>query len=477
MYGIRQKRIGRAYSRRTLLKSLGASTVLSPFLPLLNATGQEATFPKRLLLFYVPDGTAAIDHGGEGTDWKPAGTETDFTLQPIHQPLTPFIPKLVVPWGMRFSAGGAGQEHAFGMSGLWSGATLNQPSGDANFDGGNGNRTGWGSGPSIDQVVAEAFGPESPYTLPTSDGETPYRSVELGVQTAEPHSMARMIYSGNNAPIHPEANPQAAFDRLFANVTPTDPNAAPVVDDGSSAKQRASIDHLLADVERLRPRVASSEYEKIDAHLEGLKAIERRIGSTTIASVGCTVPDASTIPSASSGGFGGNSAAFPDEAKAMMDIAVHALACDLTRVASVQLSRGFSGIVHDWVGATQGHHTISHLDGDNRPTLQAIDTWYAEQFAYMLGQLDSISEGDGTLLDNTLVVWGREMGQTNHRMQPAPFIMAGGARGGLVTGRALDYDREPHAKLLVSIGQLMGLDINSFGDRDPDSGPLPGLLG
>src|SRR5690606_29619327 len=115
---------------RNLLRGLGATAAVAPWLPILNADGQEALFPKRLLLFYAPDGVAAIDDGGATLDWTPQGTETDFTLADIHKPLEPFKSRIIIPHGMRFSAGGAGQEHAYGMSGLWSGATLNEPSGD-----------------------------------------------------------------------------------------------------------------------------------------------------------------------------------------------------------------------------------------------------------------------------------------------------------------------------------------------------------
>src|SRR5262245_42130525 len=160
-HGVTMKRVP-AHSRRNFLRGLGAGAALSPFLPLLNASGQEMVFPKRLLLFFSPDGTASIDENGAIVDWKPQGTETDFAFHAIHSALEPHKAKIVVPWGMKMSAGGAGQEHAFGMAGLWSGATLHMPSTDANFDGGNGNRTGWGSGPSIDQTIAAAGGPERP---------------------------------------------------------------------------------------------------------------------------------------------------------------------------------------------------------------------------------------------------------------------------------------------------------------------------
>lgn len=451
-------------NRRRFIQSLGASTALVPFLPLLNAEGMEPTFPRRLLLFYAPDGVAAIDDGGATLDWRPRGSETDFELASIHAPLEPFRHRLVVPHGMRFSAGGAGQEHAYGMSGLWSGATLNGPSGDANFDGGNGLRTGWGSGITVDQFIASQTGPHAPYQRPADDPEpeTPYRTLELGVQCAEPHSMHRMIYRGNDQPIHPETNPRAAFDRLFMGLGSDTPPVSQV--------QRASLEFLRAQTQRLKDRVGTREHAKIEAHLEGLSALERQL--TTPTEVACMVP--TEAPPEATSRFE-NSETFPAEANAMMDIVTHAFACDLTRVASIQLSRGFSQIVHSWVGATQGHHTVSHNDGDNRGILSAIDTWYAEQFAAMLAKLDAIPEGDGSMLDNTLVVWGREMATTSHRMQPMPLLFAGGTAMGLRTGRYIDVAGEPHAKALVSICQLMGLDVNGFGDRDPDSGPLPGL--
>ena len=97
--------------------------------------------------------------------------------------------------------------------------------------------------------------------------------------------------------------------------------------------------------------------------------------------------------------------------------------------------------------------------------------------AYLLGKLDAVNEGTGTLLDNTLVVWGRELGSTAHRMERVPFILAGKAGGALRTGRFLSYDKLEHAKLLVSVAQLMGLStVNTVGNRQTSAGPLAGLL-
>ena len=465
-------------SRRRMLQSLGLGATAAPLLPILNATGQEGATPiKRLILVFTPDGAAARDWN-DMLDWRPQGTETDFTLHPMHQPLDPFKSKLIVPWGLTMTAGDAGEAHAYGMAGLWTASTLNGPSADADFDGGNGNRTGWGSGASIDQIVAREFGPGMPYNTSPSDAnqETPYRTVELGVQTNNPTSVTRMIYAGENQPLSPEENPRAAFDRLFAGVTPSGEEGSTPTEDAAAVQarveQQAIVDLLKDDLSRIRTRVASEEYQKIDAHLEGLLALERRINASddddvSTPTLGCTIPEA---PPESGGGR--NRGNFQEQIPQMMDIVAHALACDVTRVASLQISYGFSNVTHTWLGHDTAHHTMSHDETDRMRELEEIDTWYAEQFRYLLEKLDAVKEGNGTLLDNTLVVWGRELGTTAHRMERVPFIMAGGAAGAVTPGRYLSFDREAHAKLLVSIAQIMGLGIDGVGNREPDSGPL-----
>jgi hypothetical protein len=457
-------------SRRQLLQALGLGVGIGPIFPLLNASGAEPTFPKRLLLVFEPDGAPAKDYNTV-VDWKPQGSETDFTFTEIHKPLEAIRKKLVVPWGLKLSAGGAGENHAFGMAGLWTASTLQEPSANANFDGGNGRRTGWGSGPSIDQVVAREFGPTKPYQRAANDPspETLFRSVQLGVECNDPTSLNRMIYGGADQPIHPEVNPKAAFDRLFKNLAPVGPSQPVPTDDSKlkeAARQKAIIDVVAGDLGRLRSRIGSEDFAKVDAHLQALRALERRIdagsGDGLPATLSCHAP---TSPSGSG---------YDVKLKQMSDIAVAALACDVTRVMSIQWSYAFSHIKHSWLGLGD-HHNYSHDGQDRRTELTAIDNWYAKQFLYLLQQLDSVKEGNGTLLDNTLVVLGRELGNTAHGMERAPFILAGGAAGKLQTGRWLNVDGQPHAKLLVSVARLMGLDINSFGNRNKDSGPLVGI--
>jgi len=460
-------------TRRQILQGLGLGAAAGPLIPLLNASAQAAPRPKRLILIFTPDGAPAKDFSTT-VDTEPSGTETNFTFSQIHAPLEPFKAKVVVPWGLTMTAAGAGEQHAYGMAGLWSGTTLPPPNSGASFDGGNGHLTGWGNAATIDQIVAQAYGAGMPYSKSPTDAaqETLYRSIALGVQTGSPTSVNRMSYTGPNAPITSEDNPVTAFNRYFMGVTPTGmqpPTEDPAVTRARN-EQHALVDLLKGDLARIRTRVGSADYQKIDAHLQGVLAIERRISPAPTTSTPTT--GACTIP-ASPATLTANNANYPMEITQMMDITAHLLACDVTRVLTLQLSHGFSSITHTWLGHTSPHHTMSHDGTDERTPLSQIDNWYAQQVAYLLGQLDAVNEGTGTLLDNTLIVWGRELGNTSHNMSHVPFIMAGKAGGALKTGRFLNFDGQDHAKLLVSIAQLMGMStFKSIGDIKPNSGPL-----
>jgi hypothetical protein len=464
-------------SRRQLLQSLGLGLAASPFLPLLNASAQTAPRPKRLLLLWTPDGSPALNYGSS-VDWRPTGTETAFTFQAMHAPLEPFKAKIVVPGGLTMSAGGAGEGHAFGMAGVWTATTLPGPGAGVSFDGGNGHLTGWGAAPSIDQIIAQGSGPSSPYLKAANDPnqETRYRSIALGVQCQGPNTLNRMTYTAANAPINPEVVPKAAFDRYFAGVTPGG-GTAPPVDPAIArlrAEQKALVDLLKGEMPKIRSVVGMADYQKIDAHLEGLLAIERLNNATQSPqpiSASCALPPASAGATSASNGAG-----FPTQITQMMDIVTSLLACDVTRIVSLQISYAFSNVVHTWLGHTKGHHTMCHDGLDRRVELAAIDTWYSQQVAYLLGKLDGVNEGNGTLLDNTLVVWGRENGTTAHRMENVPFLLAGKAGGALRTGRFVNFPANPHAKLLVTVAQLMGLPITSVGNINTNTGPLAGLI-
>jgi hypothetical protein len=166
-----------------------------------------------------------------------------------------------------------------------------------------------------------------------------------------------------------------------------------------------------------------------------------------------------------------------------MDLAAAALACDQTRILTFQWSYSESEHLFQFLNNIQGnHHAISHdfaSSGVNYDAYNAIQSWYCQQFAYFLAKLDSYKEGDRTLLDNTVVFWATEIGEsTQHDLMMMPYVLAGSAGGKLKTGRFLDMSssRKDNNQLLVSLGQMMGAtDLTSFGDSSGATGPLANL--
>jgi hypothetical protein len=171
---------------------------------------------------------------------------------------------------------------------------------------------------------------------------------------------------------------------------------------------------------------------------------------------------------------------YPAIGKLQMDLLVAALACGQTRIASLQWSRSVSEIPMPWLSIGTGHHTLSHkadTDTTSQAQLVTINTWYAQQFAYLLQKLDSVQESNGTLLDNCLVIWVNELAKGNvHSHQPLPVVIAGKCGGAIRAGRFLTYpSTTPHNNLLVSVANAMGTKISTFGNPAYCTGALPNL--
>jgi hypothetical protein len=167
-----------------------------------------------------------------------------------------------------------------------------------------------------------------------------------------------------------------------------------------------------------------------------------------------------------------------------MDLAAGALASDLTRIATVQWTHAESDQTFPFLDVSGAHHTMSHAgdeDATAQESLTKINVWFAEQLAYLLGRLASYPEGDGTLLDNTAVLWCNEVGKGNtHAHRDLPFLLAGSCGGYFKTGRFVDYlaggaTGHPHNNLLLSLAHAMGVEESSFGDPEHCTGPLAGL--
>ncbi len=435
-----------AFSRRAFLGATGVGAAVLPFVPLLESEAGVTGFPTRLILLFSANGTIH-------ENWRPSGGQTDFTLGPILAPLAPHQDKLVIVDGMEVVREGLGDGHQMGMACLWTGNQLLP----GPFGGGDGGSAGYAGGISVDQHIANTIGTQ-----------TPYKSLEFGVMTGGANNWTRMSYAGPDQPVAPEDNPQAMFDRLFVDLDLDTQGIEKL-----KAERRSVIDLVKGDLNRLQSRYGGGDRLKVEAHLEAIRAIEMR---NEAAVPNCEAPtlDLSGDPY--------DQANFPVVSSRQIDQLVMSLACDLTRVASLQWSASVSGVVFSWLGHTSSHHDISHY-GDDDPTMSPqiteINIWYAEQVKYLLDQLAAVPEGDGTLLDNCLIVWGNELSRGNsHGNRPVPFVLAGGAGGMLQTGRYMDYGEIAHNRLLVSICHVMGLaDQMSFGDNDPSGdGGLVGLL-
>ncbi|WP_437961214.1 DUF1552 domain-containing protein [Sorangium sp. So ce119] len=444
-------------SRRRLLQGSLAATAAIPLLNADWARGDESTAPKRFVVFYTPNGTLE-------SQWMPRGTETNFTLSPLLQPLEPFKAKLLPLRGINMDVvvnSNIGSEHARGIGGLLTGRALLR----GNFRSFNSSNAGWSSGISLDQHLASTLKPS-----------TLFRTLELGVQVRDAEVRGRICYGGPDQPIPPREDPYDTFEQLFAAATPGQSSADAM--DRLRAQRRTVFDILGEEIADVRPRIGAEDRIKLDAHMQSIRDIEERLAGSNggVAAAGCTGPALGERINLS------DDANMPAIGKLQMDMAAAALACDLTRIVTIQWSYAESEHLYPWLDLQGNHHAISHQwDTEGKAQYSKIHTWFAEQLAYLLGKLDSYAEGDRTLLDNTVVLWVTEISEsTQHALTNMPFLLAGSAGGVLRTGRFVDYlanggKARQHNDLLLTIANAMGTNDTTFGDPAFCSGTLPSL--
>ena len=440
------RRINPRFSRRTFFTGAGVTLAAAPFVPLLQSHAADGP-PLRLILMFTANGTVR-------DAWLPSGSETDFTLGPILAPLEAHKQSLIVLDGLQYNSGGAGNNHMAGPSKFTCGTGLLSGS---EFSGGGDALSGWGGGKSIDQTYADVAGQE-----------TPFNSLELAVRVTSANPRTRLSYSGPNQPIPPESSPYAVFERLFAEFGASAAEIAQL-----KAERKSVIDVVKAQIQTLENEVAPEDRLKIEAHLDGVREIELRLESENTFGAACEEPvlGAEVDPLANDN--------YPAISRLQLDLLVMAFACDLTRASTFMWNGSTSGQTFPWLGIGTSHHDLSH-EGDSNTAakndLIAINTWYAGEVAYLLDKLAAIPEGDGTMLDNTIIVWGNELGKGNsHTRTQIPFVMAGGKNAGIAGGRYLTYQDVPNNRLLVSVLNALGIDVDTYGDLDNGSGGLSGL--
>ena len=437
-------------SRRQLLTTLGVGGSMILF----GGLGERAAYagptapPQRIIFMFTPNGTIA-------KNFWPVGS--DPSASPILKPLAAYKDNLLVVKGLDMLAAmeGPGDAHQKGVGACLTGTTL-QP---GSFKGDAGTSAGWANGPSVDQAIAKVIGKD-----------TAFPSLELGVQVDGSDVWSRLAYGGAAMPLPPENSPYAAYARVFADAN-SDPSAAALRD----AKRKAVLQRLKQDYTKLSSRLGTEEQQRLQNHLLSLSDLEQRLGRGAIVLGGkCAKPDQGTPVDDVM-----KVANMPAVGKLQMDLITAAFACDATRVVTLMWTQSRANPVYSWVDPAirEGHHTLAHKgDEDTVKVGQTteLNTWFAKQLAYLADRLKSIPEGNGTLLDNTLIVWLNEQNKgNNHDRHDIPTVILGSAGGKLKTGRFVTVTPSTgHNRLLVTLQNVMGVQGSTFGDAKYGSGAL-----
>lgn len=425
---------------------------MGSLLPIMEAEGQAAVPKKRLIVLTSGNGTVY-------SAWKPSASGGALTsLNECLSALEPHKQDLLVLDGLGWQFDdGPGVDH-MRICMMWNGSPMLTGN---DFSNSTGSRPcGWGSSISIDQHVASKL---------AETVTTPFKSLEFGVRLNNHHIYTRVSYAGPNQPIAPESDPYAMFDRVFKDIGAQP--SAPADLARIRARRKSIIDAVKSNLSSVQTKVSIADRSKIDAHLEAVRSIEKRLDNTVPVD-SCAPPMLGTKldPKANDN--------FPAVSRLQIDMMVAALACDATRVASLLWAGAANEVRFTWLGQNTGHHTISHDNGDSGKAQRiAAHGWFSGEVAYLLDKLKAVPDGAGTLLDNSLVAWGNELSDgAAHSQSPIPIVLAGKAGGAITsTGRLIEYGKKRHNGLLVSIANLMGLPDTEFGSLDEGDGALPGL--
>lgn len=458
-------------NRRRFIQGLSAAasaTFFAPFVGQLRA--QTSGNLKRLILFYVPNGT-------QYADWKPLSYGPGFTPGKIFDPLTAHIGDLIVFDRVRMNVEATpSNEHQRGLAAVWTNQGLN--AGTAG--------SGFAKGISVDQYLANqiAMNPAS---------ATPIHSLNLTIFEGD-NNQSFQSFSANNQPVIPLYNPREAWRLLFEGVVSQGPGGPSPEQLLQVAQQQSVLDFLKNDIATLSAELSAAERTKLDEHLEGVREIEKRVGDGSLSnnnpsSGSCTVPNSSLYLDKPAKRISSEQQ-MQDVGKAHVDLIVEGFSCDRTRVATLMWDQPAGEATFEFLKdkPRTDNYRLYRSDGDNnynhhdhshqynhsdpvvrreaRESLTIIHQWYMEQLAYLIQRLK-----DRNLLDETLIVVGSDIAVGVHTMDAIPFVFAGGGSF-LTTGRAIDCAGASHVKVLNSILKCFGINENNFGDLDQSTGVL-----
>jgi hypothetical protein len=446
----------RRINRRAVLRGVGASLAL-PWLeamtPAIARAGDSARLakatPRRMAFFYVPNGVHM-------QAWKPKTEGKGFELPEILKPLESRKDDLLVLSGLaqvKAAANGDGPgDHARSLATFLTGMQALKTDG-ANIR----------VGVSADQVAAQAIGKQ-----------TRFASIELGIdrgpQSGNCDSGYSCAYSANiswrsaSSPMAKEINPRLVFERLFA------------ADGGANRAKRdqyrlSILDFVNEDARRLKSRLGATDQRKLDEYLTSVRDLEVRLARVEQGSIAEAkapeYPQPTGIPKD-----------YPEHIRLMFDLLALAFQGDVTRIATFMYANEGSTKSYAFMGVPEGHHDLSHHSGDPKKheKIKKINHFHMEQFAYFLNKLASIREGDGTVLDHSMIVYGSGISDGDrHNHDDLPILLAGKGNGTIKTGRHVVYKgNTPLNNLYLSMLDRLDVKIPTLGDSQ---GRLSGLEG
>ncbi len=455
-------------SRRLLLKGAGASMalpLLDAMTPLraLAAGSDKGSKPLRFAALYMANGALM-------RDWTPKGTGRDFELSPTLSPLAPFKDDLLVLTQLWNAATNTGDGHYVKTGGWLTSTTITRTTG-SNICSGN---------TSVDQVMAKHVGNLTPLASLELGIEPPSTGVDTNVGFTQLYG-AHISWASPTSPLAKEINPKLAFDRLFRS-------HASASRAGGLDNDQSVLDLVAEDAKRLQAKVGYADRQKLNEYFESVRAVERRIEfdrkrksaensedrevRAEIERLGKAV-DLYSDPARVSERRDNHS----EQVRLMLDIMALAFWSDATRVSTFMFGNSVSGRNFSFLEPGLGsHHENSHHENkaDKQQRYQKINRWHCAQAAYFLEKLRGYREGEGTVLDHSMVLFGAGMSDGNaHSPHNLPLILAGRGGGTVSPGRHLVYEKDhPMANLHVALLRRMGVGTDRFADS---TGELAGL--
>lgn len=430
-------------SRRSVVRGLLGGTAIALALPPLEAMFDSngvayaggTPIPKRFGVFYWGNGV-------KQDRWVPSGTGAGYPLSPALEPLAGIEEYVSVISGMVIRTGNERGHHA-GTVGILSGAPMiPQDPGGAPF-------ASTFSAPSVDQVVASAVGEA-----------TRFRSLEVGVSRhvvgGEGTTLRYLSHNGPDNANPPSYSPRDVFMRVFGDGF-TEPGTEPVIDPRLGLR-RSILDAVMGDARRLQTRVGSADRIRLDQHWESVRSLERQIALLETAPPPPSACMSPTMP----GDYEPED--FTGISHAMAELVAMAFACDQTRVFSNMFSGSVGYPVFRHLGTDTGHHSLTHDEPGDQPLVHAITRFTVEQFAYLLGALRAVPEGDGNLLDHCAILASSDTGDGRaHSIDDYPILVAGRAGGALQSGIHHREEGGNTSKVLLTLLRAMDLPFDSFG--------------